>query len=1121
MYRHLVAAVLAASALLWAAAPARASSVTGLTVDNSSPSQAAGAQTVYKIGFTTPGGVPVGGSVTLGFPSGTGFAGYNGSTVVDATTGASVGNCGGQNQGLVSCGLFSGLSIAAGHAVTVTVDGVANTTVAGATPTLSVTTTGDTTAATAPVTVVAAHPVSGVAVDNTAPTTAAGGQTVYVIGFTTSATGGISRAANSTITLTVPAGTTFGGYNGSSIAVGGTSVGNCGGANTQTLTIACTLFTGQAIAAGTAATITLNGITNPGAGSPVVTVSTTSDPSAVQSAPFSVVAANPVSGVSVDNTAPTTAAGGQTIYTIGFTVSATGGLSRVANSALTLGFPAGTTFGGYNGSSVVDSTAGGTSVGNCGGANTQTLAIVCTLFTGQSVPAGHKLAITLNGITNPGAGTPVATVSTTSDPSTVRSAPFSVVAANPVTGVTVDNTAPTRAAGGQSVYLIGFTTSATGGIARDANSVIAVAFPAGTAFTGYNGSAIVDTTAGGPAVGNCGGANTQTLTIACTLFTGQTIPAGHHVAMTFNGVANPAAGNPSVSVSTTSDPAVVASAPFTVVAANPLTAVSVDNTTPTTAAGGQTVYVIGFTTSATGGISRAANSTITLTFPAGTTFGGYNGSSIAVGGTSVGNCGGANTQTLTIACTLFTGQAIAAGTAATITLNGITNPGAGTPSVKVATTSDPAIVNSAPFSVGAAHPLTGLSVGVGSTAPGATSGYTVGFTASATGALSRLANSAITLGFPAGTTFTSYNGSNVVDTGAGSTAIGNCGGANTQARTIACTLFTGKSIPAGHVIVVTLAGITNPPGAGPYTLTASTTSDPAAVTSSSYSITQGPPPATVTGGPSGVTSDASPAFSFVSTDPSATFQCRLDGPAGAGTFAACVSPWPYIGLAPGQYTFLVRSVDAAGNPSGTPASRSFTVAAPQPATPTPTPTPTATPTPTPVAGKTVVAAPVKGTVKVRLPGTNTFVDLNATQGVPVGATVDTRHGTVQLTALQKPGGKPETAIFFDGLFKLTQTKATTDLTLNEPLAPCGKGAHAAAAAKKPKTRKLWGSGHGSFRTRGTYSAATVRGTKWLVQDSCAGTLTRVTQGVVSVRDNVRRKTIILRAGKKYLARPKR
>ena len=54
-------------------------------------------------------------------------------------------------------------------------------------------------------------------------------------------------------------------------------------------------------------------------------------------------------------------------------------------------------------------------------------------------------------------------------------------------------------------------------------------------------------------------------------------------------------------------------------------------------------------------------------------------------------------------------------------------------------------------------------------------------------------------------------------------------------------------------------------------------------------------------------------------------------------------------------------------------------------------------------------------------------------------------------------------------------------------------ARRASAATKPKSRKLWGDGKGKFRTRGQYAAATVRGTKWLVQDSCSGTLTRVTR----------------------------
>ena len=49
----------------------------------------------------------------------------------------------------------------------------------------------------------------------------------------------------------------------------------------------------------------------------------------------------------------------------------------------------------------------------------------------------------------------------------------------------------------------------------------------------------------------------------------------------------------------------------------------------------------------------------------------------------------------------------------------------------------------------------------------------------------------------------------------------------------------------------------------------------------------------------------------------------------------------------------------------------------------------------------------------------------------------------------------------------------------------------------------------------------MRGTKWLVQDSCAGTLTRVVRGSVKVRDNVRHKTVTVAAGKSYLARPRR
>jgi hypothetical protein len=42
-----------------------------------------------------------------------------------------------------------------------------------------------------------------------------------------------------------------------------------------------------------------------------------------------------------------------------------------------------------------------------------------------------------------------------------------------------------------------------------------------------------------------------------------------------------------------------------------------------------------------------------------------------------------------------------------------------------------------------------------------------------------------------------------------------------------------------------------------------------------------------------------------------------------------------------------------------------------------------------------------------------------------------------------------------------------------------------------------------------------------VEDRCNGTLTRVKKGKVAVRDFVRKRTVIVRAGKQYLAKRRR
>jgi hypothetical protein len=175
--------------------------------------------------------------------------------------------------------------------------------------------------------------------------------------------------------------------------------------------------------------------------------------------------------------------------------------------------------------------------------------------------------------------------------------------------------------------------------------------------------------------------------------------------------------------------------------------------------------------------------------------------------------------------------------------------------------------------------------------------------------------------------------------------------------------------------------------------------------------------------------------------------------------------------------------------------------------------------PPPVTGVNVNAKPVSGTVLVRLKGTTTFVALTALSSVPVGSELDLTRGRVQLTSTG-PGGASQTAVFYQGRAVIGQTRATppvTTLTLSGQLV-CPKRK---VSAKGPKTRSLWGSGKGNFETFGRYATATVRGTYWLTQDTCTGTLIRVRSGTVTVLDRVRHRTVTVGAGKSYLARARR
>jgi uncharacterized protein YkwD len=187
---------------------------------------------------------------------------------------------------------------------------------------------------------------------------------------------------------------------------------------------------------------------------------------------------------------------------------------------------------------------------------------------------------------------------------------------------------------------------------------------------------------------------------------------------------------------------------------------------------------------------------------------------------------------------------------------------------------------------------------------------------------------------------------------------------------------------------------------------------------------------------------------------------------------------------------------------------------------------------TPEAGKTVGVGHVSGIVRVAEPGSNRYTRLRGKRIVPVGSRLDARDGVVRVRSASDLRGGIQRAIFYDGMFRVGQRRPrgaraaqaaaapVTELRLFERLAPCRPTAGAARvfARKPPRKRRVWGSGKGKFRTRGRYGTATVVGTRWLVEDSCAGTRVTVRSGVVKVRDSRTGRTRTVRAGRSVLLR---
>lgn len=155
----------------------------------------------------------------------------------------------------------------------------------------------------------------------------------------------------------------------------------------------------------------------------------------------------------------------------------------------------------------------------------------------------------------------------------------------------------------------------------------------------------------------------------------------------------------------------------------------------------------------------------------------------------------------------------------------------------------------------------------------------------------------------------------------------------------------------------------------------------------------------------------------------------------------------------------------------------------------------------PELGRKFVVALVSGDVFVKKPGAGRASRLTGRRTIRVGSTVNATKGSVKLVGAftRKKRAK---GVFSEGAFIATQARRKRsvielDLTGGD-YSGCDESTTGRAALTARAIRRLRGSARGRFRTRGSHSAATVRGTKWLTEDFCDTTVIKTQEGTVDV-----------------------
>ncbi len=271
-----------------------------------------------------------------------------------------------------------------------------------------------------------------------------------------------------------------------------------------------------------------------------MSVVTSTDLTPVTSSSFTVVPGGNVTTPTVSIAAPSPATGAQTRYVVGFSVSATGGLSGEAGSSITVDLPAGTGTTGWQSGTLRDVTRA-VDIGSCPQPTAGRTR--CTFFSSGVANPGDELQIVLRGLTNTAVGARTVAVTTSSDLPQIQSSPFTIVPAGTLTELSARSEPPRS--------IVRLRVSATGGLSGEAGSQIRLTFPAGTTFAGYQAGSVRDLTRAA-AVGSC--STPVGLAVTCGFFSSGFVNPGDLVEITFP-VLTSAPGT--IGASTSSDTATV------------------------------------------------------------------------------------------------------------------------------------------------------------------------------------------------------------------------------------------------------------------------------------------------------------------------------------------------------------------------------------------------------------------------------------------------------------------------------------------------------------------------------------------------------------------------------------